>query len=200
MPASGSTAAADGRTQRSSATRQKILDATRALLIAGTVEPSATDIAAGAGIATRTLFRHFPDLESLHRDLVAQAHRRIMAVMDEPLHATPCSDWRDLLHQVIDRRVRVYEHLLPLYVSSTRLRSASAFDSAAERTAIERRRQRLRDILPAGLAEDETLFEALDATLSIDFWLSLRKGQNLGVERATRVLQRAVQSLASAHQ
>jgi AcrR family transcriptional regulator len=184
----------DGRTQRSAATRRRVLDVTRALLISGATEPTAAEIATQAGIATRTLFRHFQDMESLYAALVKEAQTSIATVMDEPLRAD--ADWHGLLRQIIERRVKVYELLLPLYVSSAWLRSPAGLNSADNRKAINRRRRRLREVLPTEMASDEVVFEALDATLSIEFWLSLRRGQNLGVDRATQVLQHTVRQLS----
>lgn len=191
------TAETDGRVERSVATRRRILDATRALLISGITEPTASRIADRAGITTRTLFRHFEDMASLSATLVREAQAGAQAVMDEPFHGDPeQNDWHDLLEQIIERRVRVYESLLPLYVSSAWLGNTSDTIKVIQREGIKRRRRRLQDVLPEQVAADQELFEALDATLSIEFWLSLRKGQNLGVDRATGVVRRAVHQLS----
>ena len=55
-------------------------------------------------------------MESLHLSLIEQAEKEAATVMDEPFD-TSAGDWRDHLQRVVDRRVRVYESLLPLYVS-----------------------------------------------------------------------------------
>ena len=176
---------------RTAATRRRILASTRELLVSGASDPTAEAIAAAAGIAKRTLFRHFDDLESLHTTLVQEAQANITAVMDEPFNAgLGDADWQDLLDHVIERRVRVYEHMLPLYVSGIWWRN-----NAGQQEMLTRRRRRLREVLPPVMASDEVLFEALDATLSIEFWISLRRGQNLGVSRARQVLQHAVRKL-----
>jgi AcrR family transcriptional regulator len=181
----------DGRTQRSSATRRKILDATRKLLIAEAGTPTAEAIAAAAGIAKRTLFRHFDDLESLFGTLLQEAHANIAAVMDEPFNEDRHqADWQTLLDEVVERRVKVYEYLLPVYLSGIWWRNKNG-----QRTMLARRRRRLREVLPSELASDEVMFEALDATLSIEYWASLRNGQNLSISRARQVLRHAAQEL-----
>ena len=55
----------DGRFRRTESTRQNILNVSRELILAGNLEPTARDIADTAGITTRTLFRHFPDMQAL---------------------------------------------------------------------------------------------------------------------------------------
>ena len=67
-----------------------------------------------AGITTRTLFRHFTDMDSLHRSLIEDAQAQASAVMDEPFPMQAGSSWQDQITKVIDRRVQVYESLLPL--------------------------------------------------------------------------------------
>lgn len=176
---------------RTAVTRRRILESTRQLLVSGASDPTAEAIAAAAGIAKRTLFRHFDSLESLHTTLVEEAHANITAVMDEPFNSgLGDGNWQDLLDHLIERRVRVYEHMLPLYVSGIWWRN-----NAGQKAMFTRRRRRLKAILPPDMASDEVLFEALDATLSIEFWISLRRGQNLRVIRARQVLQHAVRKL-----
>ena len=64
---------------------------------------------------------------------------------------------------------------------------------------IKRRRARLQQILPEHLVENQLLFEALDATLSIEYWASLRAGQGLSIAKATKVLGFSIERLAIGH-
>ena len=186
----------DGRIERSATTRRKILEATRQLLLETAAEQTARDIAARAGVTPRTLFRHFSDLESLHASLLRDAEERAAAVMNEPfgLDSTK-EDWPALSAHLVERRSRVYESLLPLYVSSL-WRPYQASQSKQDRArTLKRRRKRLLELLPQACLEDQTLFEAIDATLSIEYWASLRHDQGLSVEQATTVLRRALDVL-----
>lgn len=196
----------DGRRERSVSTRRRILEATRGLTLSGHFDPTAKAIAAQAGITTRTLFRHFPDMETLHREIVLDAQSYAQSVMDEPfpsdhqenlqenpqedLHAT--DQGPVLLQTVIERRVRIYEYLLPLHASAIYQRYRSSATEQAIRRNIRRRRKRLKEILPRRVASDTLLFESLDGILSIEFWISLRQDQKLSVARATQVLRYAV--------
>ena len=60
----------DGRRERTEVTRRRILDATRELILSGSFDPTAQAVAARAGITTRTLFRHFADMRTLHREII----------------------------------------------------------------------------------------------------------------------------------
>jgi AcrR family transcriptional regulator len=191
----------DGRVERTAATRRKILSVTRELILAGTIDPTASEIADMAGITTRTLFRHFPDMEALHRSFIEDTDASASLVMDEPFPegtSEPKRDqWQHLLGVIIDRRVRVYESLLPLYISTIWSRYRAAVPDSIQRQGIARRRKRLKDVLPEAMMKDPILFEALDGVLSIEYWISLRRDQRLSVARATRVVRMAVEKLTA---
>lgn len=161
-------------------------------------EPTAEAIAIAAGVTSRTLFRHFPDMDTLYATLAGDVQRRIADIMDEPFPSHVLNaDWREQLDLVIQRRAQIYENLLPLYASSTWLRGPYAYSTSEQNYAFKRRRRRLREILPELISQDKDWFEAIDATLSIDFWMSLRRGQRLSVKRAEQVLKRAVHGLVT---
>ncbi len=187
----------DGRTAKKAATHERILLVTRALIIDGILEPTAREIAAQAGITTRTLFRHFTDMDALYRSLIEDARTKATAVMDEPFDVAGVSTWQDQMQRVVERRVRIFESLLPLYASTIWSRYRAAVDDLGSRKGVLRRRKRLRDILPGHIAEDGSRFEALDAVLSIEYWISLRRDQRLSVARARRALAVAVEKLTS---
>jgi AcrR family transcriptional regulator len=56
------------------ATREKILDAVAALLERG-VDPTYAAVAGAAEVQERTVYRHFPTREDLHREFWARVHR-----------------------------------------------------------------------------------------------------------------------------
>ena len=183
--------ATDGRLERTVATRRAILLAARELMVHGNSQPTAKAIADQAGVTTRTLFRHFREIDELYSSLVKEAVLNINAVMDEPFQVDT-TNWSDQLDEVVNRRARLYEFLLPLYVSSAWLRGMQGIDL---RHSIQRRRRRLNEILPPQLSSNKDLFEALDATLSIEFWVSLRRGQHLSTKRAKLVVQHTTRAL-----
>ena len=55
----------DGRALRAQRTRAAIVDAHIRLLDAGSLRPRAEQIAQAAGVSVRSVWGHFPDLESL---------------------------------------------------------------------------------------------------------------------------------------
>ncbi len=175
----------DGRVERRKASRRKIVDCTRKLMIEGYAEPTAEQVAQRSGLTTRTLFRHFPDMKSLYLEVLSEGRALALAVMDEPL---PSGDSVELLRSIVDRRARVYEHLLPMQISRTLLTHRSDRAQSDTKNDIKRRRKRLRDVLPPEVAADPLLFEAIDGVLSVVFWVSLRRDQGLSAKRAKDVM------------
>jgi AcrR family transcriptional regulator len=182
--------------QRTVATRRSILEATRALLLAGVAEPVAREIAETAGITPRTLFRHFDDMDALYAALVRAAEEQAIAIMNEPFEAASGS-WEAGLDLIIERRARVFESLLPLYASRIWGREA-AVGGSAPRPAHARMRQRLLEVLPEEMRSDAPLFEAVNATLGLEFWFSLRQTQQLDLPAARAAVRCAVERLTGA--
>ena len=56
------------------------------------------------------------------------------------------------------------------------------------------------EILPDEITGDQMLFEALDAALGIEYWISLRRDQRLSVFKATSVLRLAIKKLTAQEQ
>lgn len=186
--------AGDGRRKRTRDTRRKIMDATRTLLMARPDLPVAREIATDAGITTRTLFRHFSDMDALFEALVQDADAQANAVMSAPFEDAG-DDLAATLDRIIDRRVRVFESLLPLVVSRVWQRSEAHRSTSARRAAQRRRRQRLEQVLPPTCRADGARFEAIDAVLGIEFWMSLRHTQLLEVKDARAALRCAAHGL-----
>ena len=187
----------DGRVERSAATRRKILSVVRELILEGRIDPTASEVAERAGITTRTLFRHFSDMDALHRSFIEDTEDSASLVMDEPFPEGTQDQWRQLLDVVIDRRVRVYESLLPLYISTIWSRYRAAVSESVQHQGVTRRRRRLKEVLPEEILGDPILFEALDGVLSIEYWISLRRDQRLSVAKAARVVRTVVEKLSA---
>ena len=178
----------DGRMERRRASRRKIIDCTRELIIEGYAEPTAEQVSHRTSLTTRTLFRHFPDMKSLYLKVLSEGRELALAVMDEPL---PPGNTTQMLRTIVERRARVYEHLLPTQISRTMLLHRSDQAKSDTRNDVKRRRKRLRAILPPEAIADPLMFEAIDGVLGVMFWVSLRRDQKLSAKRAQEVMLRA---------
>ena len=101
----------DGRTLRGLRTRESVVDALLALQEEGDLEPTAQRVAARAGVALRTVFGHFSDMETLW----ASAGERELAKISSLADVVPGSLPRDeRIERFCASRARVLEALLPV--------------------------------------------------------------------------------------
>lgn len=178
----------DGRRRRSEASRDRIIAAMLALVEAGEISPSAEAVAARAEVGLRSVFRHFKDMESLYRELSLQLAKYYV----DAFQSFVAQDWRGQLDELVDRRLTVYERLMPFKraADAHRHESPALQEDYARLTAVIR--ARLRGLLPAEIAGDTLRFEALDLVLSFDSWLRLRLAQNLPEPVARQVVETQV--------
>lgn len=182
---------ADGRRQRSDTSRRRIARAMLDLLREGETDPSADLVAERAGVGRRTVFRLFSDMEGVYREMHAIMTARLAPEFAKPFAATA---WRARLDEVIGRRARMFEQMLPIKTAADARRYASNFLQTEHKNITRLQRETLRAALAANLAKGEAL-EALDLALSFEAWRRLRYEQGLGVKQAQAVLRRLVSAL-----
>ncbi len=185
-------ATADGRHRRSRESRGRIIDAMLELVREGVLEPTAEQVSERAGLAMRTVFRHFRDMESLYREISQRMHTRIEAMIEGETRAEP---WQAGLHRMVDRRARIYEEMLPMRLAADALRHRSRVLQDDHAEFVEVARGMLRDLLPREIARDKVRFEALDALLSYELWIRLRRHQKLSAGSARTVIHRSVEAV-----
>lgn len=105
----------DGRRQRSDASRRRIVDAMLELAREGDPAPSADIVAERAGVGRRTVFRLFSDMESLYREMHATMLARIEHIRAMPIEG---ATWRAQLDALIDRRITLFEEILPIKMAA----------------------------------------------------------------------------------
>lgn len=183
---------ADGRRRRGQDSRARIVQAMLDLVREGHVSPSAELVAARAEVGLRTVFRHFKDLESLYSEMSAVVEGELLALADTPFKATT---WRDRVLELVDRRGWAYERIAPFKQASEVHRHQSQTLVQHNAKLVAGARDILRRELPADLAADPKVFEAIDLLLSFDAWRRLRQDQTLSPEATTEVLQAMIATL-----
>ncbi|MGD9979021.1 MAG: TetR/AcrR family transcriptional regulator [Hyphomonadaceae bacterium] len=181
----------DGRRQRSDASRRKIAHAMLDLLREGEADPSADVVADRAGVGRRTMFRLFSDMEGVFREMHAIMTARLTPEFTRPFAATT---WRDRLDELIERRAKAFEQMLPIKTAADARRYTSNFLQAEHKNVTRLQREALKAVLPSSLAKGERL-EALDLTMSFEAWRRLRYEQGLSVKQAQAVLRCLVSAM-----
>ena len=190
-------ATTDGRKQRSEDSKRKIVSAMLELVREGRMAPTADEVAKRAEVGLRTVFRRFKDMESLYAEMSVAINSRVESIVDRP---TSGNDWRANLLELVDRRIQVYEVIMPYRVAAEALKFQSTVLLSRHMEIVREERQRLLTLLPVQITEDQTLIEGLEAALSFDMWNQLRNDQRLDAIDAGAVVSRIVDSLLTTTQ
>ena len=188
----------DGRVRRGAENRSALVEALVSLYEEGELAPTAAQIAQRAGVAVRSVYGHFGDVETLAAEVSERqwhVHRRLM-------HAAPVSGTRrERVDELVARRAALFEAVAPVR------RAAMLHAHRSETIAANLRRlaQRLRaqvartfapEIDPVGRARTSAraaeLLDAADLLLSWESWERLRTQQGCTPARARRVLTAAL--------
>ena len=182
----------DGRLKRSVATRKKILQALTALTYEGFLSPTAEQVAMRADVGLRTVFRHFDDMDSLYREINTDLELKVQPLLKIRLSG---STWQERVLQSIEIRSDFYESTAAMYLASQVHRHESDFLTQNLMDSARQQRDLLQRLLPAAVAKNSTLLNALDLVLSFETWIRLRREQGLALAQARDVVRLAVMAL-----
>ena len=193
MPAAKQeTAQIDGRRQRADQSRRRIAQAMLELVREGEITPSADTVADRAGVGRRTVFRLFNDMEGVYREMHAIMVSRLAPMFAAPFKSTT---WRERLDELVDRRARMFEEMLPIKSAADAHRYRSEFLQNEHKKLTRLQRQTMLAVLPESMAAQTERIEALDLALSFEAWRRLRQEQKLPPRQAAMVLRRIVRAL-----
>ena len=179
----------DGRRARGERTRLRVLEALLALVEEGEFRPTAQEVAARAGVALRTVYHHFEDVEALRHmalDLQMGRHREMLHEVDPDL-------------SLAERINTVTRQLRRLFEAITPIRRATLFDEhtsneiaqglrhsrALRRSYLERA---FAPELSLATGDRKVLLDAIDVATSWQTWHSVRNGLGRSANAAERVL------------
>lgn len=187
---------ADGRTERARRTRTAVVDALLALHEEGDLTPTAQRVAAKAGVALRTVYGHFRDLETLYAEAGERELHRLYAVADVVGIDLPLADRIELFCR---SRARVLEYLMPV-MRATRLREPYSPQLLRNRARyISAGDAEVRRVFAVELAQAGSSQVALVAALYLatggPAWDALRGDRELDPDEALAVMRRTVAAL-----
>ena len=182
----------DGRRLRSHSSRAKIVNALLDLVEGGNISPSATEVADAAGVGLRSVFRHFDDMDSLYREMSDGIEAKVLPMMLKPLEA---SEWKGRIRELAERRVSVFEAILPFRISASIKRHQSPFLMESYKRMLRMERQGVEALLPEPVLAEPSLANAVLAPLSFQTWRLLRHDQELPVAMARQVVLRMVEAM-----
>lgn len=182
----------DGRRLRAEASRARIVAAMLELIREGNPAPSAEAVAERAGVGLRTVFRLFNDMDSLYREMHAMMLGRLAPIAAEPVTG---DTWRQRLRNLIARRVRLFEEMMPFQVAADAHRARSPFLNQAHESLVRLQRGMATALLPDEMKADAAVVEMMDLVLSFDAWRRLRLDQSLTTDQAEAIIAGLVEKV-----
>ncbi len=182
----------DGRRLRAETSRARLVAAMLELIREGNPAPSAEAVAERAGVGLRTVFRLFNDMDSLYREMHAMMLARLAPIAAEPVVG---ETWRERLRNLIHRRVRLFEEMMPFQVAADTQRARSPFLNKAHESLVRLQRSMATALLPDEVKADPVLVEMMDLVMSFDAWRRLRLDQHLSMDEAETIVAGLVEKV-----
>lgn len=183
---------ADGRRQRSQRSREKILEAMWALMLDGDMDPSAADIAEKAGVGLRSVFRHFEDMETIHRELILLAEAKVTPLFLKPFKS---QKWEDQLLELVSRTVDLWDPLrVPHTAAETRRFKSDVLMDDYKRSRMKELSS-VKAVLPSDLPEYDTILLSLDSILCFTTVRRLREDRNLSLVKTKQIMTHMVKAI-----
>jgi len=187
----------DGRQLRSARTREAVARAMLDLLERGVLRPTVKDVAVGAGVSERAVFRHFQDTDSLHL-AVAELQVRRIANRVPPLPESKAS-LRERIAGIVARWTAVNELVTPVRRSANTLAPFSAEISRRHEWMRSTRKVEIRQTFKEELARLDRGRRA-DALLIVDWalawstWEHHRRYSGVSTARARRIVTKLIEN------
>src|ERR1051325_4183322 len=162
----------DGRVARSHRTPAAIVEALVDLLEAGNPQPTIEEIAARAGVASRTVFQHYADRDALFAAVSDHREARLQELMGSIDPSAPLAERVDA---IVAQRARVYEWIAAVRRGALLMEPFSdAVHTSLEQFRATKREEMARVFAAELAARDEreraTLAAALGAAASWSSW------------------------------
>lgn len=182
----------DGRRRRGNTSRARIVEAMLTLVREGNPSPGAARVAELAGVGLRTVFRHFEEMDSLYREMAETIQSHVLPALFRPYSA---AGWRERLYELIDRRVEVYEFIMPFKISGELRRFQSPYIARDSEQHLEMEKASLEAVLPREIVDDTSLLSALLTLSGFQAWRVLRSDLKLDVAEARSAMLRGIDAM-----
>ena len=179
----------DGRRARGDRTRLRVLDALLHLVEEGELRPTAQQVAQRAGVALRTVYHHFEDVEALRSmalDLQLERHVETLRPVkaDLPLE--------ERINVLARQTRRLFEAITPIRRATLFDENASLEMAEGLRRARSVRRAHLATTFAPELAkhndQSRSILDAADVETSWQTWYYLRQALGRSAPAAERVV------------
>ena len=162
----------------------------------GVPKPTARQIAARAGVALRTVYRHFDDLDTVFAEAVDVYRRRLEPFLSPIDPSLPLTSRVEVLAA---QRRAVWESASPIHRAGRLVRHEQPFVAASMEQSRRKARAQVEQVFAEELAAgsdplDLDLIEQLEAATSWTTWDMLRTEQGLDAATAERLVGRMLEA------
>lgn len=179
----------DGRLLRTQRSRQAILDAAFHLMHTDGIMPTAQVIADKAGITIRTLFRHFPEMDLLYREMHELTFE---ASAKEYQKGDKTGTLEQRASNAVVTFTNAYSKLRNIFLVTKSMLRGSAFLRENYAQTQKNLSKRLLDWLPELADMPDDTHAAVDALLSFEFWHRLHVIQGVSKKRTVNLIETMV--------
>ena len=159
------------------------------LIRQGKLRPTAEQVAERAGVGTRTVFRHFDDMDALYGEMSAAVQEEIRSLVADTKEPGPL---RDRVRFFAERRGRVFEQITPFRRAAALQAWRSKFLQNEHRRLSRKLRDDLLRVVPELEEQPEERVAAAVLSASFEGWLQLREDQRLSEASAARAVEAAL--------
>ena len=184
----------DGRRRRAAANRDAIVRAMFELIRAGDMNPSAAAVAAAADVGLRTVYRHFDDIDSIYREMAKVLEEKHSILIVKPLFGTGLLQ---RLEETIDRRVPIYEDIMPIRLASIARRFSSEFLMADYERSLKLEEQMVKVAVKPFAPLPTDAYNAILVAMSFQTWNSLRHDQRLSARKSKAAVMRIIRGIVA---
>jgi AcrR family transcriptional regulator len=188
------TGVTDGRVRRGEENRTALVEALISLYEDGELTPTATQIANRAGVAVRSVYGHFGDIETLANEVIERQVQLYGPLMDPTPIDGPLVE---RIEKLVARRAELFEAVAPVRRAGLlHVHDNETIASNLRRLARLLRVQVAKTFAPeiddVRRPRSAALLDGADLLLSWEAWERLRTQQGCSLSRARRVLQDAL--------
>ena len=176
----------DGRVQRGARNRERIVEAMLDLVKSGELRPTAEQVADRAGVGTRTVFRHFDDMDALYSEMNEAITREARTLQE---HYEAKGSLSERIAACVDRRAAVFEYITPFKRAAALQLWRSEFLQNQHNQMNRTLRDELAHALPELESHPDAVRDAAELATSFESWNRLRGDQRLGRERAAATVK-----------
>lgn len=180
----------DGRSLRGIRNRERIAESLFELIDEGILVPTAEQVANRAEVSTRSVFRHYEDMEGLFAEIAGRLREETVAAIEVPV-----GDLDERVLTVVENRARMFERIARFKRSEATQRWRSPFLQEHHETLAAELREGLLRNLPELAATGPIRVELADVLTSFEAWDRMRTLQGLGPGEAKAALLTALRRL-----